>query len=1077
MRAAIEAVRFHRRLLAPAMAAVALAAGVVAGGVAMGDGLRGALAERTAARLGPLTAAVIGPETGFREAFARNLAADLPGYVVPAYQRDGVLTPEGGGGRQVEVWGLDGTVAQALHDPELLPPPGTVRMDAALATALNVKPGDRLVLRVSRPSALGRDVALSKEDDAIVGMSVEVGPLLASRWPADLSLRAGATPPDTVLVDLKWLQARLGVPSRVNRLLAAGGTAAHLLAEVKEHWDLPDVGLSVVQGAEPALVTDRVLLDDDVTALAKDPGASEASVWFVDRIGHADRSLSYAFIAAVDTNDPGPAILEMLPPLGAGDVALNAWAAEQLDVRVGDTVSVRYPTFGGARELVWKDTSFVVAGIVPMEGAAVDPSWMPPIEGLAGRATCREWNPGLPVDAGRVTDADEVYWSTYGGTPKAWVSLDAARSRWASPLGLATTLRLQDVHAQKDHLAGAALRVRDALDPSRLGLQVLDVSALRASASKPANDFAGLFAGFQFVLLVTAFALAAMQSALVYERRADEIGVMRAVGWSSWRVLSAIGLESLLVIGAGALMGVPAGALIARGLTRGLQSVWSGAVAGAPVAVVIDVPRLLAASFLTALVAWVALVLMVVPLVRRPPRALLGGRREAAAPRGPAISAVVAALALAGALALALTAPRLGAAEAFFGVGALALVGGLAAVDVLLRARGAPRRDGPMGGATRRPGRSLIVVGALASATFLVVGVGLGAGRAEENPIVRWSGTGGYPLLAQTSLPVLHTMDDALGAEALGLPKGLLAPGSVLAMPRVDGDDASCRQLGSARAPTLLGVDPRRLSARGSFRFIDPPARGWEALSEADDPTVIPVIGDDATVTWGLHLSKGDELTWLDGHGTSVRLRIVGVLANTVLQGALLMDKSALEARFPGSRGARTFLLDVGSTQTATVAAVLGRAFSDLGVSVVPTAERLDAFADVEDTYIAIFRALGALGLLLASAGMGLVLARTVEERQGELALARAIGFSSRTLRRHLVLEHLGLVVLGLALGVGSAVLAAWPVLTAPNAAPPVALLAGAIALAVVFALVALDRMAAASIDQVSWRVLARDRV
>jgi hypothetical protein len=56
-------------------------------------------------------------------------------------------------------------------------------------------------------------------------------------------------------------------------------------------------------------------------------------------------------------------------------------------------------------------------------------------------------------------------------------------------------------------------------------------------------------------------------------------------------------------------------------------------------------------------------------------------------------------------------------------------------------------------------------------------------------------------------------------------------------------------------------------------------------------------------------------------------------------------------------------------------------------------------------------------------------------------------------------------------------VLAAWPVLTAPNAAPPVALLAGAIALAVVFALVALDRMAAASIDQVSWRVLARDRV
>jgi hypothetical protein len=441
------------------------------------------------------------------------------------------------------------------------------------------------------------------------------------------------------------------------------------------------------------------------------------------------------------------------------------------------------------------------------------------------------------------------------------------------------------------------------------------------------------------------------------------------------------------------------------------------------------------------------------------------------------VSAGVAVVAVGGAIALAVTAPRLGAAQAFFGVGALALVGGLAAVDALLRWRHAPRRDGPMGGATRRPGRSLTVVGALASATFLVVGVGLGAGRVEENPIVRSSGTGGYPLLAQTSLPVLHPMDDPAGAEALGLPKGLFASGSVLAMPRVDGDDASCRQLGSARAPTLLGVDPRRLETRGSFRFVDPPDDGWATLTDWQDPTVVPVIGDDATVTWGLHLSKGDELTWLDGHGAPVRLKVVGVLANTALQGALLMDRATLEARFPGARGARTFLLDVPSAKAATVTAVLARALGDLGVSVEPTAARLHAFAEVEDTYIAIFRALGALGLLLASAGMGLVLARTVEERQGELALARAIGFSSRTLRRRLVVEHLGLVVLGLALGVGSAVLAAWPVLTAPGAAPPVALLAGAVALAVVFALVALDRMAAASIDQVSWRVLARDRV
>ena len=48
----------------------------------------------------------------------------------------------------------------------------------------------------------------------------------------------------------------------------------------------------------------------------------------------------------------------------------RAWAAEQLDVRVGDTVSMRFPTFGSARELVWRDTSFVVTGIFTIMLAA-----------------------------------------------------------------------------------------------------------------------------------------------------------------------------------------------------------------------------------------------------------------------------------------------------------------------------------------------------------------------------------------------------------------------------------------------------------------------------------------------------------------------------------------------------------------------------------------------------------------------------------------------------------------------------------------------------------------------------------
>ena len=93
----------------------------------------------------------------------------------------------------------------------------------------------------------------------------------------------------------------------------------------------------------------------------------------------------------------------------------------------------------------------------------------------------------------------------------------------------------------------------------------------------------------------------------------------------------------------------------------------------------------------------------------------------------------------------------------------------------------------------------------------------------------------------------------------------------------------------------------------------------------------------------------------------------------------------------------------------------------------MPAWRRLAEFQAVENTYLGIFQALGGLGLLLGTAGLGIVVLRSVMERRGELALMQAVGFDQRTLRRLVLSEHWLLITVGLFIGTAAAVVAVLP--------------------------------------------------
>lgn len=1078
---ALGNLRYHARGWIGLFLGVALASALLTGALAVGDALRAALAERTAQRLGPVDVVVDAGEGFFGAALAVEVAGATGGGAAPVVALDAVATGEGS--RRVLLVGVDSLTTLGA-DAEV--EPGQARMSAASAETLGVTPGAVVILRYERPSLLPRDLALVQEEGRVVPLRLEVGPTLPDAWPARLSLSAAPDAPPVVLVDRGWLAAQLDLPDVANRVLVAGASEGAVAAAVDHAWQLADAGLRLVPAAAGAsvLATDRVLLPGVVAAAAASvPGSTPVLTWFAERLdgpvqaGHA--SLPYAFVAGVEDG--------LLPSLWTGDeaaeVVLAAETAARLKAEVGDLISIEYPLLSRGRAVRYDTVALTVRSVLPA-GAGVradlDAALSPPIEGMSGKSRCRDWNPGLPVDLSRISDDDEAWWSAHGAAPQAFVPLGLARRLWGTTWGDTTGVWFPaGVDAVE---VDAALHER--LTAAEAGISVNEVRAPMVASESPANDFGLLFLGFESILLISVMSLVSIATALALDARRASIGLLRAVGWSPARVGTLLVAEASVVIVAGAGGGAVLGLAVRAALLWGLAGAWGAVIGGLELPQVLSLRAALLGPPIAAGMALVVVELTLRALLRVPPLRLLRGGEERANSRPAGWPALIAVAFAAGVVALTPAGRSPAAAGAFFGAGALVLAAGLLAVRWALgqgRAHATSLLALARVGAGRRPGRSLSVVATLASGAFVVVGVGLGAGMAQPDPADPASGTGGFALYGETVLPMVRDVVDPDSMALVAVPAAVQRSTSAWTLRKRQGDDASCLQLGTARTPHLLGLDSAAIGARGGFTFLagdtvgfagpDPAGAGspWDVLRQPLEG-VVPVVGDDATVTWGLHLGVGDQLTVTAEDGSPLVLQIVGVIGSSVFQGALMMDEGAFLRAFPSDPGPRVLLVD--TPDVATVSRALVRNLADLGAEIQPASERLERFASVEHTYIAVFRALGGLGLVLGGLGVSLVLLRNVIEREAELAMLSALGWPRRRVEALLLVEHALLLVAGVGVGGVSAAVAAWPALMAADAQPPWVGLAVSLAASVALGLLAILLAARFGARRPAWRRL-----
>lgn len=1040
LRLIYRGLRHHRRTHLGALATAALVSAVIIGALGVGDSVRESLSTVADARLGQVRFAAHARDRLWRTDLAGSLARELDTTVSSTLLLHGSVGLQDGSARVAgaRVLGVDDAfwaLSPGGRAPITEWPEDSCAVSATLANKLGLTIGDSIVVRMEVPALVPRETPISAEGEAVASLLLEVAAICDADAFGRFSLDIGQLPPANVFLPRLRLQQAAQCLGFANTLLVEGGDRKRLAAAVAGSVRIEDTGLTirhVAGGSAYALQSNRIFLEPAAEQAGLTVAGSQGILtWLVNDLACGDRHTPYSMVAALP---PGMA------SMGADEIVVNTWLAEDLGARVGDRITLTYYVVGDGRKLTEQSAELRVREVVPIKGVYADRDLMPAFPGLSGAENCRDWDPGFALDLDRIRDKDEVYWDEYAGTPKAFIALSKGQELWGNRFGRLTSVRFPGV----ENPGVYDQAVCAALDPASYGLSFVDLEEANQAARSGGMDFGGLFLGFSFLLVAAALLLMGLVTALNISMRKEEIGTLLALGFTEQRVRRIFAVEHGVVALAGGVVGIAGGFAVAAGAIAALTTIWSDVAGSLSMAVVIRPATALGGALCGAAVSFAVAWLVLRRAVKGTVAEAftrgdeLAARIEKGRRRGVSVF-VGAAFVLAGAV-LALTAGTgrdPATAGAFFGSGMMLLIGFLCVLWYGLARVGAARPGRRMSASAltlrnlgRRRGRSLAVVGILAFGVFMFLGVTVFRRDRLTSPGDRASGTGGFSLVGESTVAVVHDLNTPEGRAFFALPGAELADVRVVGLRARSGDDASCRSLTRAQTPELVGVNPNDFAGR--FTFVKG-AGDWEVLNTPLPDNVVPAVIDQATF-WNLGKGFGDDLEVMDEEGRPVKIRIAGVIDNSVLNGRLIISSSAFVQRYPSAGGSRRFLIDAPVGRRDRVAALLSRQLQDRGLALEESEVRLNSYNAVENTYLGIFQALGGLGLLLGSVGLALVVGRNVLERRAELALLGAVGFTRRRIIRLMNAEHALLLGLGLLAGLTASTVSLIPAITTPGA-------------------------------------------
>ncbi|HEY3579841.1 MAG TPA: FtsX-like permease family protein, partial [Pyrinomonadaceae bacterium] len=951
---------------------VAIAVAVLTGALLIGESVRGSLRDLVSQRLGRTNDFVA--STGF---FREQLATDLLqrgvftasgiGATCPLIALDGVVTHEASRRRagDVRVYGVDdrfwqfnGVAVQGQQNRQVL-------LSESLANEIGTTNGDSILLRIQKPSDIPIESLHGRKEDPGRTIRLNLKSVLPASSLGEFSLRPQQGPVRAIFVSLSFLQKELDQEGKVNTILVAERSSLDqnerqrvsvtLASLLKDKATLEDLGLKLrvlEQQQAIALESDSNIISDAV-AQAAQKSASATSLnatpilsYLANSISFGDRAVPYSLVTAVDDERfmqiqrTGRSVIDQYTGRSCADI--NEWTARELNAGLEDIITLEYYVWAEGGRLETKKAEFAVCGIVPIGGLAADRDLVPAYPGITESENISDWDPPFPVDLKRVRKQDEDYWHQYRTTPKVFVPLEDGEKLWGTRFGKLTSIRFLSNNGKPagDQISSLQQALRQSLDPSQLGFQIVPVREQGQQASRGATDFGEYFLYFSFFLVISALLLTALFFKLGIEQRLREIGTLQALGFPASRIRRLFLAEGVLLAIVGSLLGVLGAIGYAKLLMYGLRTWWIGAVGTTALTLHVSWQSMTIGAAAGVVAAVVCVLLTLRSIASSSPRGLLSGSQR------PTSKTFKAAVALTFAGLLLLTAGRLHLipqVPAFFGSGVVLLIASVCYLAAWLKRKNRKPIHGSgwwtisllgFRNAAHRPSRTVLCVALIASAAFIIVAVDAFR-RPAASTSDKKSGSGGFPLFAESLLPIVHDANTEQGREALNLNTGNDAA-TMQDLTFVNfrvrpGDDTSCLNLYQPRNPKII-APPESFLEENRFTFqssIDPQQQNpWLLLNREFADGAVPVIADANSLTYVLHLKVGDDLI-LDHGGQPLRLRVVAALSDSIFQSELLMSDKNFVRLFPDEQGYHFFLLDTPAAKSSAVAATLEDRLTD----------------------------------------------------------------------------------------------------------------------------------------------------
>src|SRR5439155_4508166 len=218
------------------------------------------------------------------------------------------------------------------------------------------------------------------------------------------------------------------------------------------------------------------------------------------------------------------------------------------------------------------------------------------------------------------------------------------------------------------------------------------------------------------------------------------------------------------------------------------------------------------------------------------------------------------------------------------------------------------------------------------------------------------------------------------------------------------------------------------------------PAEVWNAVTADNSTNVVwslSLVNNRGPPTAARTPAAGDllQLYWSPDNGKTTvtkEVTVAGVL-NGVFFGGIVGTSQFLQQSFGIVAGQFGFVKVTPGTDPTAVSNTLKRDFARVGMQTIAIAPLISDFIQIGQSFLGIFEAFLALGLVVGIAGLGIISITSVVERRKEIGVLRALGFRKGMILAAFLLENSYVALLGIIIGIILGIDLGYAIATSPG--------------------------------------------